>query len=268
MKSNMYAEVQTVERLSPSMVRVVLANGDLDHFEASDATDSYINARFLPHGSPVTVPFVGDDLDGLAPEHRPRPRRFTVRRWDQDRQELTIDFVAHGDVGYAGAWAQRAEPGDRLQFMGPGGSYRPSTDVDWHLFVGDESAFPAIAASVESLPAGAIAKVFVVVDGPENELDIESSADVEVTWLHRNSSAVDEDLLPLAVASAEFPKGTFDVFVHGEASETRAVRKHLIAERGVDPSTASISPYWRRTFTDEAWREVKRDWMAEQAADA
>ena len=263
----MYGEVKSVEKLTPTMIRVVLHNGELANFAGSNATDAYVNARFVPAGSPVEVPFGPDDLEGLAPEHRPRPRRFTIRRWDSQRHELTIDFVAHGDVGFAGSWAQRATPGDRLQFDGPGGSYRPSSQVDWHLIGGDESAFPAIAASIEALPAHAQAIAFVVVDGPEHELDIDAQADVALTWLHRDSSPAPELLLPEAVSSAEFPQGTFDVFVHGEAGEVRAVRRHLVGDRGVDESTASISPYWRRTFTDEAWREVKRGWMAEQARD-
>ena len=263
----MYAEVQTVETLTPSMVRIVLGDGDLKYFEASPATDAYINARFIPEGSPVVVPFESDDLEGLDPESRPRPRRFTVRKWDEERQWLTIDFVVHGDEGYAGAWAQRAKPGDRLQFNGPSGSYRPSDEVDWHLFVGDESALPAIAASLESLPTGAVAKAFLVVDGPEHQLDLQSNADVSATWLHRKASNTPENLLLDAVASAQLPEGSFDVFVHGEAGEVRSVRKHLLAERNVDGSAASISPYWRRTYNDEAWREVKRSWMADQAED-
>jgi hypothetical protein len=29
----------------------------------------------------------------------------------------------------------------------------------------------------------------------------------------------------------------------------------------------SCSPYWRRTMTDEAWRSVKRDFVAAMEAD-
>ena len=264
----MYAEVRTVDRLSPTMIRVVLGGGELDHYEPSPATDAYVNARFVPHDSPVTVPFTDADLEGLAAEHRPKPRRFTVRRWDGASQELTIDFVAHGDEGYAGSWAQRAIPGDRLQFQGPGGSYRPADDVDWHLLVGDESALPAIGASLEALPAGRRAVAVIVVDDAACEIELPTEADADIVWVHRDGAVDIEQVLPDAVAGLEFPAGTFDVFVHGEAAETRAVRKHLIADRGIDPDRASISPYWRRTYTDEAWRQVKRTWMAEQADDA
>ncbi|MEM9200666.1 MAG: siderophore-interacting protein [Actinomycetota bacterium] len=263
----MYAEVKTVQQLTPTMVRVVLTGGELESFEASPATDAYVNARFLPKGSTLTVPFSDDDVAGLEAEMRPKPRRFTVRRWDDEAKELTIDFVAHGDVGFAGSWAQRTEPGDRLQFSGPGGSYRPSDDVDWHLMVGDESALPAIGASLEGLPAGRRAEVIAVVDNAECEIDMPSDGNVTITWLHRDGADNIEALLPDAVASYDFPDGSFDSFVHGEAAEVRAVRKYLLAERGVTKETASISPYWRRTYTDEAWREIKRDWIADQAND-
>jgi len=219
------------------------------------------------------VPFDAEAVDSLEPEQRPRPRRFTVRRWEQDRLELTIDFVAHGDSGFAGAWAQRAQVGDRLQFVGPGGNFRPPAAADWHLFIGDESALPAIAAGLESLDATAIARVFLVVDDVVNEFDLAADTglapgvDVEINWLHRSEVGDPEHVLVAAVEAAQLPSGTCGVFVHGEAGEVRSVRRHLIADRGVDPAAASISAYWRRDFNDEQWRQVKRQWLIEQAAD-
>ncbi|MFK7919046.1 MAG: siderophore-interacting protein [Ilumatobacter sp.] len=263
----MYAEIQQIEKLSPHLSRIVLGGGTLDQFESSNATDAYINARFIPEGSPVTVPFDPRGLDGVAAEHLPKPRRFTIRRWDPADQTLAIDFVVHGDEGYAGSWAQRAQPGDRLQFEGPGGSYRPSPDVDWHLLVGDESAFGAIGASLESLSSAQRARVYALVERPGYEIDFPCTADVEVTWVYRDNGADQDRVLEEAVMAATLPDGTFDVFVHGEASQVRAVRRHLISDRGVDASASSISAYWRRRHTDEDWRKIKREWTAEQARD-
>lgn len=261
----MYAEVHHVEELSPDVLRVVLTGGTLGQFEVSGATDAYINARFLPAGSPLQVPFGPEDLEGIGDEFRPRPRRFTIRDWDPDQQLLAIDFVVHGDVGYAGSWAQRAQPGDRLQFDGPGGSYRPSPDVDWHLFVGDESAIGAIGASLQSLEPGDRAVVVAVVERRGYEIDLPPSEGVAIHWLYREETDDSENWVADAVAATDFPDGTFDVFVHGEAGEVLAVRRHLAIDRGVDLAGASISPYWRRRYTDEDWRSVKRQWMASQA---
>lgn len=264
----MYAEVAHVAQLSPSLLRVTLTGGTLHEFESPTATDAYIAAKFVPADSPLTVPFHDDDLATLPAEHQPRSRRFTVRRWDPESQELAIDFVGHGDAGFAGPWAQRARPGDRLQFTGPRGNYQPSTDVDWHLLAGDESALGAIGASLEQLPATASALAFVIVDGPAHHVDLPTQADVEVVWLHRSTAADPDTLLVDAIAARPFPAGTFDTFVHGEASEVRAVRLHLKTDRNVDVGAESISPYWRRNHSDEDWRAIKRQWLAEQAQDA
>lgn len=257
----MYAEVQSVIRLSPDLVRVVLANGTLSDFTSTTATDAYINARFVPPGSPLEVPFEPSDLDDLPSEHRPRPRRFTIRRWDPVTETLEIDFVVHGDVGYAGRWARDAKPGDRLQFEGPGGSYRPSPDVDWHLLAGDESAFGAIGAGLEVLDPGERALVFAVVERPGHEVKFPSAGEVTISWLYRSASADPELLLVEAIANAAFPQGRFDSFVHGEAGEVRAVRRLLDGHPGHDVESASISAYWRRNHTDEDWRKVKREFM-------
>lgn len=264
-----YGTVEHVTRLSPSMTRIVFGGSGLDGFEATDATDAYVNARFVPDGAQYGVPFTSEDLADVPAQMRPRARRFTVRDWDPERRKLTIDFVAHGDVGFAGRWAQRARLGDRLQMTGPSGSYRPNPDADWYLMAGDESALPAIAASLEVVPAQAQCIVILVVDGPENELELEleSSADVDLRWLHRCTAAEPESLLVDEIAALSWSEGLVDVFVHGEAAEVRAARRHLLADRGVDKNTASISPYWRRGHTDEAWRDIKRQWIAEQAAD-
>lgn len=265
--SPQYGTVEQVERLSPSMVRIVFGGPGLDGFEVAEAPDQYVNARFVPDGAPYGVPFTDDDLNGVDADLRPKARRYTVRGWDAERRQLTIDFVAHGDVGYAGSWAQRAAVGDRLQMTGPGGSYRLNRNAALHLLVGDESALPAIGATVESLDSAALAVVIVVVDRPENEVEVTSPANLDLRWLHRSTAADPETLLVDEVAGLDWPDGVVDVFVHGEAAEVRAIRRHLVADRGIDIATASISPYWRRGHTDEAWRAVKKQWLAEQAAD-
>ena len=181
--------------------------------------------------------------------------------------ELTLDFVVHGTEGIGGPWAADVEPGDVLVFEGPGSSYRPDATADWHLFVGDESALPAIAASLEAVPQGARVVVRLVCDGPEHEIALDSPGDVDLGWLRRSGGPEDTDLLADAVRALDFPSGRVDAFVHGEADEIRAIRRHLLLERGLDRRSMSCSPYWRRTMTDESWRQVKRTFVAAMEAD-
>jgi NADPH-dependent ferric siderophore reductase len=262
-----HGEVIETVRLTPSMVRVVLGGEGLAGFAPTPHTDQYVNAQFIPDGAPYAAPFDPDEAKQAPAELRPRGRRYTIRWWDAATRTLAIDFVVHGDVGLAGRWAARARPGDVLQFVGPSGGYRPDPDADWYLMVGDESAVPAIAASLEHVPAGAPVVAVVVVDGPDHELALSSPGDLTVHWVHRAHTADDEQRVVDAVAAVPARPGRLDVFVHGEAGEIRAVRRHLVADRGVDRAGASISPYWRRGDTDEAWREVKREFVAAMDAD-
>ena len=59
----------------------------------------------------------------------------------------------------------------------------------------------------------------------------------------------------------------FDLEEARMTGDVREIRKHLINDRGIDVSSASISPYWRRNHTDEAWRNAKRQWLADQQKD-
>jgi NADPH-dependent ferric siderophore reductase len=262
-----YGEVIQVQRLTPRLVRVLLGGDGLRELETTAWTDQYVNALFIPDGAPYEVPFDVDAARAGAPEHRPAGRRYTVRSWDPVRRELAIDFVVHGDVGVAGRWANRAHPGDLLQFTGPNGGYAPDPDADGHLLVGDESALPAIAASLEQVPAGRPVVAVLLVDDPDHELPLHCPGDLDLTWVHRGSGSNGSDLLLRAVEAAVLPPGRVQVFVHGEAGEVRALRKHLLGDRGIPKADTSISPYWRRDYTDERWREVKADWLAEQERD-
>lgn len=263
-----YGEVVHKEQLTPHLVRVVLGGEGLASFEAPADTDAYINGQFLPPGAPYSVPFEEEAVRDLPREQRPYPRRYTVRAWDADRRELTVDFVVHGDVGYAGRWALHAQPGDRLQFKGPGSGYAPHADADSYLFVGDESALPAIAASAESVPAGRPVVVVVEVDDAADEVALTSPGDLTVVWVHRAGREAELDtLLVDAVRALPRPEGVLSAFVHGDAAAVRAVRRHLLEERLVARDHLSASPYWRRGMTDEEWRSVKAAWTREVELD-
>jgi NADPH-dependent ferric siderophore reductase len=264
----MHASVISVESLTPSLVRVVLAGEELDRFEMPDHTDSYVNVAIPPADATYGDVFDPADIKRDHPDDLwPRRRRYTVRHWDPVEKLLTLDFVVHGSAGAGGAWAAGARPGTVLVFEGPSGGYQPDATADWHLLVGDESALPAIAASLERLPAGSRAVVRLVCDGPDYEIPLSCAGDLDLAWSHRSGEPADGDLLAAAVRDAQFPSGRVHAFVHGEAEEIREIRRHLLGERGLTRQQMSCSPYWRRTMTDEAWRRVKRDFVSAMESD-
>ncbi|MFF8404977.1 siderophore-interacting protein [Streptomyces sp. NPDC015684] len=254
------AQVVRTERLTPHMQRVVLGGEGLAGFTADTCTDHYVKLLFGPPGVTYPEPFDLERIRAEFPrEQWPVTRTYTVRAFDPEHRELTLDFVIHGDEGLAGPWATRVRPGDPVRFMGPGGAYAPAPDADWHLLAGDESALPAIARALETLPAGARAHAFIEVSGPEEEQKIDS--EVEVIWLHRGTRPVGEALLE-AVRALDFPAGRPHAFVHGEAGFVKELRRLLRVELQIPREDLSISGYWRLGHNEDGWQASKRDWNA------
>ncbi|MGW4952373.1 siderophore-interacting protein [Streptomyces parvulus] len=254
------AQVVRTERLTPHMQRVVLGGEGLAAISADTCTDHYVKLLFAAEGVTYPEPF---DLERIREEFPrdqwPVTRTYTVRHWDAEHLEMTLDFVVHGDEGLAGPWARRVRPGEIVRFMGPGGAYAPDLSADWHLLAGDESALPAIARSLEALPDGARAFAFVEVDGPEEEQKIDS--DVEVVWLHRGGRPVGQALVE-AVRALDFPQGRPHAFVHGEAACVKELRRYLRVERELPREDLSISGYWRLGHNEDGWQASKREWNA------
>ncbi|HET8994672.1 MAG TPA: siderophore-interacting protein [Rhodococcus sp. (in: high G+C Gram-positive bacteria)] len=241
--------VLRTEVVSEHFVRVVFGGDGFADFTPRPETDSYVKIE-LPAGDDTVV------------------RTYTVRRVDRAAEEIWIDFVVHGDEGIAGPWARSVQPGTEVVLRGPGAGYLPDPAADFHLLAGDETAVPAIAAALESLPAHASGAVFIEVAGESDELDLIAPAGVTVTWLHRGVAAGDagpdriDGNAPLvsAVRELRWPDGDIQVFVHGEAETVmKHIRPYLRKERGVPSARASISGYWRRGRTEEGFRTWKRE---------
>ncbi|NGO78189.1 siderophore-interacting protein [Streptomyces sp. YC504] len=261
------AEVVRSEQLTPHMQRVVLGGEGLARFAADEYTDHYIKLLFAPDGVDYPEPFDIQAIRAELPrEQWPVTRTYTVRAWDPELRELTVDFVIHGDEGLAGPWARDARPGDTIRFLGPGGAYTPSPTADWHLLAGDESALPAIAASLEQLPEGARVFAYVEVEDASEEQKVASPDGTHITYLHREGRRVGEALVEV-VRALDFPEGELHAFVHGEAGFVKELRRHLRIDRGVEREQLSISGYWRLGHTEDGWQASKREWNAQVEAE-
>ena len=263
------ATVLAAERLTPRMVRIVLGGEGLAGFDAGEFADHYVKLQLPAAGADYGSDFDIEEIQASRPrELWPRTRTYSVRDWNAGAGRLTIDFVVHGDSGVAGPWAARARPGDVLQLRGPGGGYAPSPDADWHLLVGDASVIPAISAALARIGAGVPVFAVIEIDGPEEEQPLPTAADLHLSWVPRRRPPGEEPELALAAVRAlDLPAGRGQAFVHGEASAVRAVRRHLLVERGMTPDALSASGYWKLRRDEEGWREDKAEWQRLAAAD-
>jgi NADPH-dependent ferric siderophore reductase len=248
------------------MTRVVVGGPSLSGFTPSPYADSYVKVVFVHPDAPRPLPRTQDgrvDLEAvraaLPPEHAPRIRSYTVRAFDAEALELTLDFVVHGDSGVAGPWAAAARAGDELLLTAPGGGYSPDPTVQRHLLVGDASALPAIAVALEQLSPTAAGHVLVEVHDARDEIELRAPLGVQLSWVHRGDAPPGVRLVD-AVRALPWVDDDLEAFVHGEAGTVKELRRYLRTERAMGMDRLSISGYWRLGVDDEGWRATKREW--------
>ncbi|MGP4084343.1 siderophore-interacting protein [Streptomyces sp. KR55] len=268
-------QVVRTRRLGPSLVRVTFAGTDLRDFH-SDGCDQSLSL-FLPHPgqSEPQVPIeLGDHWwqgwRALPDDVRAVMRSYTLRALRRDPDEIDIDFVLHGveagaavPAGPASRWAARAAAGDRVLLLGPAIAdnrairFRPPEDTDLVVIWGDETAVPAAAAILESLSAGTRARVWLEVHHAEDIQDLVTEADAEVTWLVQDESRGEGSPMALtALRAARLPPAEHPyVWIAGESSCVKQLRRHFVGERGIDRRRVTFVGYWRQGLTEEQLRE-------------
>ena len=173
-------------------------------------------------------------------------RTYTPRRWDEKARELTVDFLLHGE-GPGTTWAQQAKPGQVVAVSHqPGGAYKVDATADWYFIGGDAAALPAVATLLEALPPTCFAYAFVEVADDAEELQLNSPAQLQLTWLHHSGATQPVGRsLEQAVREFPFPDGNGRVWIGCEAGIMRNIRRHLLNERDMDRSNIHTQGYWK-----------------------
>lgn len=233
----LHFDVASTVGLTPHMQRLELTAPELDGF------------TFAP----------GQDVMFLvaADGSKPVRRRYTIRYLDVAARVLTIDVVLHGD-GPGERWVRSARPGDRIEGIGPRGKIFPNPAADWHLFMGDEAALPAILAMTESLPGDADATLVLEIPEAGDEQEVLAAARTRVSWLHRQGRpAGDPDMLAAEAAEVELPPGNGHAYLLGEARVVLAMRD-VLASRGLPQEQVSPKAYWGRGRANASHGEPAR----------
>lgn len=228
--------VRHTKHLRPHYIRITLTGDDVPLFK--DATVGANNKIFLPaHGE--------SEIHFESP--KAIRRTYTHRGIDLDKNEMTIDFVAHGESGPASAWAIHAKPGDSLGVAMKVSSSPLYPEADWYLLVGDATGIPVLAAILESLPADAKGVAFIEVLNKEEEIPLLTAADIQINWIH-NPSPGEESPLVTAVRNVELPdksQMTYFGYVAAEFTTVKEVRNFLRKEQAWKTESLYAYSYWR-----------------------
>lgn len=294
--------VSAVQALTPHFRRITFSGSDLALFGAN-ADGQTLDLRIkvmIPspgHALPELSSVRGSLLDdwyqnwrSLDESVRGVMRTYTVRALRpaipaQGSQasipaELDIDFVLHvdGGSGPAATWAAAAVPGDPMMLIGPcarwgeclGIEFAPG-DASRVLLVGDETAVPAIAAILETLPAHVDGHAILEVPGAADFIDISTPSNVEIRWHARAGAAhgsamsadvravigaapcargeepedVDVDEVILWETPESTPAQGLYAWIAGEAATVRELRRYLVRDVGMDRNAVAFMGYWR-----------------------
>jgi NADPH-dependent ferric siderophore reductase len=233
------------------------------HFEVADSRQLTPHMQRIELTAPELADFSykpGQDIMLLvaADGRRPVRRRYTIRYLNPAALTVTIDVVLHGD-GPGERWVRAAQAGDRIEGIGPRGKVFPSPEADWHLFMGDEAAMPAILAMTESLPGDSEATLVIEVPEEADEQELSAPARTRISWLHRlGRRAGDPTALAAEAAEVELPAGNGHAYLLGEASVVLAMRE-VLGLRGLPQDQMSPKAYWGRGRANAGHGEPARD---------
>jgi NADPH-dependent ferric siderophore reductase len=278
-------EVRRVRPLSRSFLRVTFTGEDLDAFADNGYDQRFKLVFPVPGHGLAHLPAGPDWYQrwrALPDELRPPIRTYTVRYVRPADREVDVDVVRHPDGhGPAARWAESARPGDRLGMVGPdarypgghgGAEFRsppPGTPV---LIAGDETAVPAVAAILERLPEHSAGDVLLEIPYPDDVLAVAAPPGLRISWLPRSGDPYGSRLVPAVRAAAarllpaggppaalddidvdaqilwEVPEQTsasIYAWLAGEAGVIKALRRHLVTERGLNRGCVAFMGYWR-----------------------
>ncbi len=240
------------ERLTPHLVRVTFAGGDLEQFEFQ-GFDQWFRLAVPTHPS-------GDRFDNLPANFgiggylryrtlpastRPVIRNYTVRAYRCAPAELDVDFVVHGTDGIAAPWAAAVEPGAEIAFIDQGCGWKQPAGTDRVLLVADESGLPAAAGILRDLPRDTVGDAIIELFDLADRQDVQAPDGVTVRWVVRDAGELPGAAALPALASLDVAAETTYGFAVGESAVATGARRLLVNERGLPRAHVTFCGYWK-----------------------
>ncbi|MFS4580640.1 siderophore-interacting protein [Phaeobacter sp. C3_T13_0] len=235
-----FTTVQSITPIGTTFLRVQIKTEDLWSFQ-----DDAIHFRLLLPPVDCTDPdwpTISETGSTVWPKgekalHRPV---YTTRQIDHTAGLMEFDIFLH-DGGRATNWVQQANPGDRLVIAGPGGGGIPETSQI--LVYADETALPAAARILESLPKNSRGQAVLLSDtGVNCGYPIKAPAGITVTWLQRDAASSLTDLA--LTARSECPDHF--LWFACEKADVQRLREAIKHDKPA-PGQSYIAAYWSQS---------------------
>ncbi len=245
--------VSRKEYITPHYIRVFLTGEQVSSI--ANTTVGVNNKILIPPKGADRVHFPEFDYDKMmwkpqSEEIRPNIRTYTHRGIDLEKNEIWIDFVAHGDEGPASAWALEAKKGDLLGVLMKDGKTELYGKAENYFLVADATGIPVLAAILEDLPATAKGTCIIEVHGKEDEQDLQTLADIQFIWLH-NEHPQQGSRLAEVVKQQVLPEDSRSGYVAAEFSSVKEIRSYLRKEKQWKQEELYAYSYWKSGVAED-----------------
>ncbi|WP_437921849.1 siderophore-interacting protein [Sphingobacterium sp. LRF_L2] len=254
-------EVIRKEYITPHYIRIYLTGEDVARI--NNTTIGVNNKVLIPPKGVDKVYFPEFDYENrqwkpMSEAIRPIVRTYTHRGIDLIKNEIWIDFVAHGDEGPASSWALAAKAGDVLGILMKDGKTALYSKANNYLLVGDATAIPVLGAILEDLPAEAKGTCIIEVHGKEDEQSLYTKADIQFTWLH-NESPQKESALADTLKIYKLPTENRFAYVAAEFSTVKSIRNYLRKEENWKREELYAYSYWKSGVAEDKSAAERHD---------
>jgi len=245
--------VSRKEYVTPHYIRIYLTGEAVP--EIADTTIGVNNKILIPPMGLNKVYFPEFDFEKgqwktMGDNIRPTVRTYTHRGIDLRRNEIWIDFVAHGDEGPASAWAIGSKPGDVLGVLMRAGKTELFPLTENYLLAGDATALPVLGAILENLPVSAKGTCIIEVHGREDVQKLYTKANIEFIWLH-NDTPQEGSLLADLVKIKSLPQTDRFAYIAAEYSTVRQIRNYLRKDLGWKKEELYAYSYWKSGVSED-----------------
>ncbi|MEC4114298.1 siderophore-interacting protein [Myroides pelagicus] len=252
-KSNIQRKVFTLknrEYITPHFIRLTLGGNDVSDYKYT--TVGVNNKIFIAPEGCDHVYLPEFDMEKMAwtpmdESIKPYIRTYTHRGLDLEKNELYIDFVAHGDEGPASNFAINAKIGDEL---GVAMGCDPSElfpEVEWYYLIGDATAIPVLSSILENIPSTSKAKVIIEVETVEDVQNLKSAGSFDIEWVINPTPGNNSEVAGKVIDFVEnnvIPDTKF-VYLAAEFSTVKELRNYFRKEKQWTKDEVYAYSYWK-----------------------
>ena len=237
-----------IESVSLHLRRIVFFSDELVNFPV-DEDGAHVK---------VLLPHAGERLPQLAFDG-PTPaikRSYTIRSFDAESRELTIDFVINLHEGPATNWAKSAKVGDYAGIAGPGPKKLTDFSQDNYLMIGDITSVNAVNGFAKFMRPEATVNSIITVPTRADIIHMDAGKQLQITWHVEDETT--QSLVDVVKEMAKDMPKTSHIFFGLEARSVRDIKSLLLHDLEFDRLKLFSSGYWKKGVDADKFNRQKQ----------